>query len=103
MLIVVATIRAKPGKEAEVQALLQGLSSPTHQEPGCHLYALHRSLEDPRKFVFVEKWAGEAELSAHLNSPHIVSAMVRQEDLLDSIDISRLVTLPGGSVSKGQI
>lgn len=101
--IVVATIRAKPGKEKEVQALLCGLLAPTHKEPGCLLYALHRRSDDPSAYVFVEKWRNSADLQAHLQSSHIRMAMARKEELLASIDIATLDSVPGGNREKSVI
>jgi quinol monooxygenase YgiN len=52
---VVAIIRAKAGKEKALEELLKKIVAPTHEEPGCLRYALHKSQTDPRSFVFVER------------------------------------------------
>ncbi len=68
---VVATFQAKPGKEAELRAVLTGLVAPTRQEAGCLNYDLHGLPDDPGKFLFHENWTSKALLEAHLKSPHI--------------------------------
>jgi quinol monooxygenase YgiN len=67
--VVVATITAKPGREADVQAALTETVPKVHQEDGCQLYSLHRSTTDPAVFVMVEKWASGAALAAHSKAP----------------------------------
>lgn len=93
---VVAIIRAKSGKESVLESLLKNLVKATHEEPGCALYALHRSAADPQAFVFVEKWKSQKDLESHLGSPHIAQAMARKEELIESIQILPLEVLPAG-------
>jgi quinol monooxygenase YgiN len=35
------------------------------KEPGCEQYAFFRSLEDPDKFVLLERWRDQAALDTH--------------------------------------
>ena len=35
------------------------------KEPGCEQYAFFRSLEDPDKFVLLERWKDQAALDVH--------------------------------------
>ena len=44
---VVATLKAKAGKEAAVRAAIEAVIAPTRAEPGCINYDLHQSSEDP--------------------------------------------------------
>jgi quinol monooxygenase YgiN len=97
---VVATMKAKAGKTAELEKLLNQVVSATHKEPGCQLYSLHRSAADPDMFVFVEKWANAADLDSHLKSPHIAAALARQEELIERLDIHPLDPLPKGLSTK---
>jgi len=78
---VVATFRARPGKEAELRAALMGLLAPTRQEAGCVNYDLHQSPEDPAKFLFHENWSSKAALDAHLKSAHVKALLPRVEEL----------------------
>ena len=97
---IIATIRAKAGKEKVLEPILKALLIPTHHEPGCLFYALHRSEKDPRMFVFLEKWNSQAELTAHLGSVHISEAFKRKDELIESIDIAPMSLLSAGDPKK---
>lgn len=68
---VVALIVAKPGAEAKLLEQLEGIVGPTRSEEGALQYDLHRDLQEPRRFIFIERWASEAALAAHARSAHI--------------------------------
>jgi quinol monooxygenase YgiN len=36
-------------------------------EPGCLLHSVHRDVEDPRRFVFLEHWADQEALRRHFD------------------------------------
>jgi len=78
---VVATFQARPGKEADLRAVLIGLLVPTRKEAGCLNYDLHQSPEDPGKFLFHENWTNKAALDAHLQSPQIRALIPRVDEL----------------------
>ncbi len=78
---IIATFRAKPGKENELRAALIGLLAPTRKEAGCVSYDLHSSSEDPAKFLFHENWASKAAIDAHMKSPHIQKLLPRVNEL----------------------
>jgi quinol monooxygenase YgiN len=100
---IVATIKAKAGKEKELEPVLKALLIPTHHEPGCLFYALHRSEKDPRTFVFVEKWNSQAELTTHLGAVHITEAFKRKEELIESMDIAPMTLLSAGDPKKEEL
>jgi quinol monooxygenase YgiN len=72
---VVAVITAKPGSEEIVGSALRDLVGPTRQEDGCLSYELNRSAADPTVFVTVEQWREQADLDAHLQTPHLAKAL----------------------------
>ena len=78
---VVAAFEARPGKEAELRAVLTGLVAPTRLEAGCLNYDLHHAAGDPGKFVFLENWTSQALLDAHLQSAHIKALLPRVDEL----------------------
>ena len=80
-LTVVATFQARPGKETELSGALMDLVAPTRKEAGCLNYDLHRSAEDPAKFLFHENWTSKDALDAHLQSPHIKALLPRVDEL----------------------
>jgi len=81
-LTVVATIKAKPGKEAELQQALLNLIPTTRQEPGCIRYDLHEAVDDPASFVFLEAWASKQHLDDHLARPHLTEFLGKADELL---------------------
>lgn len=80
-LTVVATLKAKPGREAEVRQVLLALIPPTRQEPGCLNYDLHQAIGDPATFLFHENWASKQHLDDHLARPHLQALLARAEEL----------------------
>ena len=78
---VVATFKAKPGKQEELKKALLALIGPTHQEAGCINYDLHQLQEDPARFLFHENWTSRAHLDAHLQNAHIQTLLPRLDDL----------------------
>ena len=83
LLTVVATMRAKPGKEQELRDALAALVEPTSKEKGYVNYDLHQGVEDPGWFFFYENWESAEDLDAHLAAPHLVEFAGRLDDLLD--------------------
>lgn len=82
LLVVVATITAKPGKEQEVKDLLLSVIEPTRAERGNVLYTLHQGTDDPATFVFYENWTSRAELDEHLASPGLQAGLAALADLV---------------------
>jgi len=78
---VVATFEARPGKEAELRAVLLSLLAPTRLEAGCLNYDLHQSPVDPARFLFHENWTTQAALETHLQSAHIKVVQSRVSEL----------------------
>ena len=93
-LTVIATMRAKPGKEAELQDHLLRLVPQTRTEPGCIDYDLHRLQDDPTVFVMVENWADRGELDKHLQMPYMRAFGAALPELLRSpLEMQMLDTL----------
>ena len=89
MITVLAILEAKPGKEDELNKALLALIEPTRKEEGCINYDLHRSVDDPKKFVFYENWTGRSALDVHMASPHLTSFVKRAKELLAGpLDVS---------------
>ena len=64
-LTVIAQVKAKPGKEAEVRKELLSLVAPSRKDEGCLNYDLHQSADNPAEFLFHENWASRALLDKH--------------------------------------
>ncbi len=80
---VLALLRARSGREAELRELARGLLAPTRAEEGCLRYVLVEDPRDPALLSFVEEWASEAALEAHLQTPHLQHARARYDELLE--------------------
>jgi quinol monooxygenase YgiN len=87
---VIAHIPARPESIKKLKAVLTGLIEPTRREAGCIRYELWHNSETPTDFTFVEEWANEASLDAHLQSRHIADAFAVAGHMLDGeIDLRR--------------
>ena len=93
-LTVVATTVARPEAAERVLTELNRLVEPTRREDGCLEYVMHRSLDDPAVFVFVERWASEAHLRAHMTTDHFRACMAAIEKLTVRVVIDKLVRVP---------
>lgn len=80
---VIATIRARAGKESELESVLAALIEPTRSDPGMIAYELHHDLADPATFCFVERWRSDHDLAVHLRQPHVEAFLAREAELVD--------------------
>jgi len=71
-LVVVVSLRAKPGQEDALRRDLAAVVEPSRQEDGSLRYDLFVDQNDPGRFVFVEHWASREQREKHHNDgPHI--------------------------------
>lgn len=69
---IVAILYAREGKERELRDDLAVITEASRKEDGNIRYDLFEDLNDPRRFVIVEHWRGEADQQKHHNhSGHI--------------------------------
>ncbi len=68
---VVATVRARAGKEAELIRATEALVPKVRQEAGVLLCQAHRGIEEPGFLVFYEIFESAAALDAHKAAPHV--------------------------------
>lgn len=103
-IVVVGSLKARPGKESEAAEALGALVAPTHAEDGCILYSLNQGVADKARFAFVERWASQELLDAHLQSDHIAAVLGRADELLaEAPDIVVYEALPLGEPQKGSV
>ena len=79
---VVATLPTDPASAEEVRAALVKLGAATLGEEGCYAYDVYESQSTPGVFVTVEAWRGQADLDAHMKTPHIAEAFTVLGDAL---------------------
>jgi (4S)-4-hydroxy-5-phosphonooxypentane-2,3-dione isomerase len=67
MIVLVADYYAQEGKDDEVAEILKKMVTycNSDEEPGCLLYVVNRSIEDPRKFLLYEQYTDEAAVEEH--------------------------------------
>lgn len=75
ILNVAAIMKAKPGKESELLALLQDALPAFQSEPGCQAYAVMQDKQDPCRFLSYEAWDNEVAMQAHMSAPTLTKAM----------------------------
>lgn len=71
ILTVIATIKAKAGKEEQMQQDLMGLVAPSRTELGCITFDLLIDNQDPSIFILYENWESQSDLDAHYQQPYV--------------------------------
>ena len=101
-IVVVATLVPKPEERDAAVAALESVIARVHAEDaGCELYSLH---EAPDRLVFIEKWADEAAMAAHGQSPAMAQlGEVLRGKLAAAPEIVRLTPHPAGTPSQGTL
>jgi quinol monooxygenase YgiN len=77
-----AFLEAKEGKETELERILLDLIPPTLKEPGNIAYVPHKSVENPRAFMFDELWESEKAIEEHFKQPHMTNLIEKLNPLL---------------------
>lgn len=80
---IVATLKVKPGKEAEFEAVFLELQGHVKKsEPGALQYELFKS-KTPSTYIVMEQYKSEADLAAHRTTPHMAAAGPKLGAVLD--------------------
>ncbi|MFT4082243.1 MAG: antibiotic biosynthesis monooxygenase family protein [Nocardioides sp.] len=74
--VVVVHYRARAGLEDEVANALRAMTPLSNAEPGCLLYRVYRSPDEPAEFTIVEEYADPAAAQAHRDSPHFAEHLL---------------------------
>lgn len=74
MITIVAKLKAQPGKEDALFAVLSNLIEVVKNEPGNKRYELYRSVDDPTTLLFYEEYVDQAAIDAHVNAPYLKAA-----------------------------
>src|SRR5258708_1143398 len=83
----VAISVAKPGYEEQLGEAREGIVGRTRKEQGALQYDLHRDVQEPRRFVFVERWESQEALAAHAKSAHIAAYRKAVADWVEHAEI----------------
>jgi quinol monooxygenase YgiN len=80
---VVAEVRAKPGKEAELRAVTLPLVKLVRSDPKNLAYFLQEDRETSGHFIFFEIYANKADFEAHNAQPYVQAWFARLPELAD--------------------
>lgn len=69
MVIVSGSLTAHPDRVHEVEELCLDHVRRSRTEPGCLLHSVHRDVENPHRFVFLEHWRSRDDLNRHFAVP----------------------------------
>lgn len=97
---IVAEVRAKPGKEAELRAVTLPLIELVRGDPANLVYFLQENRESPGHFIFYEIFANQADFEAHNAMPYVKEWFAKLPDLADGgVKVMRMeVLVPAGKL-----
>ena len=75
MVHVMASIVVKPEHAAAVRDQLVELAGKTRGEAGCVSYEVFQRPDKPNVFRTVEEWRTQADVDAHMKTPHVAAAI----------------------------
>ena len=88
------TIKAKAGKEKDLEAAFTPCIAATKKEAGCLAYELNRDPDEPTTYVMFEKFKNLAALEAHLKLEHTAKLFKAIEPLTDAEIKAKVYTVP---------
>jgi quinol monooxygenase YgiN len=93
---IVAEVRAKPGKEAELRAATLPLVALVRSDPKNLVYFLQEDRESPGHFIFYEIFANQADFEAHNAMPYVKDWFAKLPALADGgVKVMRMEILTG--------
>jgi quinol monooxygenase YgiN len=93
---VVAEVRARPGKEAELRAATLPLVALVRSDPKNLVYFLQEDREVPGHFIFYEIFATQADFEAHNAMPYVKEWFARLPELAEGgVKVMRMEILAG--------
>jgi quinol monooxygenase YgiN len=82
-MVVVAKMKALEGKEEDMEKALKDMVALVSKEPGTLVYTLHKDQNDPRSFLFYEKYKDLESLGFHSSTPYFKELFKTLKPLLD--------------------
>ncbi|WP_342239272.1 putative quinol monooxygenase [Inquilinus sp. OTU3971] len=93
---VVAEVRAKPGKEAELRAATLPLVALVRSDPKNLVYFLQEDRASPGHFIFYEIFANQADFEAHNAMPYVKDWFTKLPELADGgVKVMKMEVLAG--------
>ena len=91
---VVAEVRAKPGREAELRTATLPLIAQVRSDPKNLVYFLQEDREAPGRFIFYEIFATRQDFEAHNAMPYVKDWFAKLPELADGgVTVRRLEIL----------
>ena len=69
-MIVIARLKAKSGEESKMVDALREMISKVAKEDGTLVYTLHQAKNDPKQFLFYEKYVDADAFKAHSSTSY---------------------------------
>jgi quinol monooxygenase YgiN len=88
------TLKAKPGKEKELEAAFAPCVAATKKESGCLAYELNRDPDDPTVYVMYERFKSVAALNDHLKQAHTMKLLAALGTLTDGGPMAKVYAVP---------
>lgn len=82
MIHVMASIVVRPEHAAAAKGLLLQLTETSRGEAGCLAYELFQRPDAPQVFQTVEHWRSQADVDAHMATPHVGAAIAAAMPML---------------------
>ena len=101
--VIVVVLTIKDGEAERAEAALRSMIGPTHSEPGCVRYALHREVGNPNRLVIIERWSSDDALGDHYRQPHMTGMAELSDLLAHPIESYALTPVPAGDPAKGSL
>lgn len=83
MIVLTATLRARPGRRAELAAFLDAIRVDTDDEPGTLTFLVHTARDDDRTVVCYEAYVDDEAMVHHREGRALQALMAAFADLVD--------------------
>jgi quinol monooxygenase YgiN len=83
VIVLTATLRAQPGRRAELAALLDAIRVDTDDEPGTLTFLVHTARDDDRTVVCYEAYADDEAMVCHREGHALQELVAAFGDLVD--------------------
>lgn len=90
LLIVAGEVEIDPSNHDDAIEAARNVMAATREEEGCLEYTIAADLDDPARFVIVERWASPDALEAHFATPHMAEFQAAMGGLgVRRVDVKR--------------
>jgi len=79
---VIARAVARPETRQRLAQALAKNQAASRKEPGCVHYVVAQSTSDANEFVTIEEWRSEADVAAHMKTPHVTALLAEVPSLV---------------------